>query len=301
MLMMLCPSVWSLAGEQPALKQKSFASPELAVQALVGALRSDDQKGLLEILGSGAMRVLASGDAVADKRARATFVEDYDQANRIVRAGEDKAVLEIGKAGWPLPIPIVQRASAWIFDTKAGEEEMLNRRIGRNELAVIQVMLAYVDAQNEYASKARDDSGVRSYAMKIRSSPGKRDGLYWPVKHGEEPSPLGPLAAGATAEGYGKGKPDPSKLPAFHGYHYRVLTGQGSQAPGGAYSYVARGRMIGGFGLVAYPARYGSSGIMTFVVNQDGVVYEKDLGPGTAQAAGTMTLFNPDQSWRKVQ
>jgi hypothetical protein len=297
---LMCAHASSLAAEQVKQQQRTFTDPESAVRSLIEALRAEDRKALLEVLGTRAQKLLSSGDAVADKRARAAFLEDYTQASKILREGDAKAVLAIGKDEWPLPIPIVKRGDAWSFDTKAGEQEILNRRIGRNELAAIQAVLAYVDAQHEYASKDRDRDGVRAYATKIRSSPGKKDGLYWPVKEGEEASPLGPLAARAAAEGYGGQKEEQGKLPAYHGYHYRIINGQGKDAPGGAYSYMARGKMIGGFALVAWPASYRNSGVMTFIVNHDGVVYEKDLGPDTAAAAQKITKFNPDQSWKRL-
>jgi Protein of unknown function (DUF2950) len=206
----------------------------------------------------------------------------------------DKAVLVIGNEEWPFPIPLVRKDDSWQFDTAAGREEILARRIGRNELNTIEACLAFVDAQQEYAEKGIGGNGV--YAQRIVSQPGKKDGLYWPAASGEDESPLGDLAASAAAEGYRAGQ---QRMP-YHGYYYRVLTRQGPSALGGAIDYVVRGKMIGGFALVAYPAEYGNSGVMTFVVNHQGVVFQKDLGLSTARVSGAMTTFNPDQSWSRV-
>jgi hypothetical protein len=220
----------------------------------------------------------------------------YDRKNQVVKEGDKKAVLFIGTEEWPFPIPIVERRGTWRFDTAAGREEILYRRIGRNELAAIQVSLAYIDAQNEYAEQDRTGSGFKTYARRIISSEGKKDGLYWPAKDGEPESPIGEIAAAASAQGYKIGG---GRAP-FHGYYYKILTAQGPTAPGGAMNYVVRGNMIGGFALVAYPAQYGNSGVMTFLVNHDGVVFQKDLGPQTARIAERMRTFNPDHTWQKV-
>jgi len=203
----------------------------------------------------------------------------------------------IGKDDWPFPIPLVKKGDSWFFDTEKGREEVLNRRIGQNELSTIQTMLAIVDAQREYAVKDLDGDGVPEYARKFMSDPGKKNGLYWETKEGEELSPLGPAAAQAREEGYKKSgnKPIP-----FHGYYYRILESQGKNAAGGAYDYVVKGKMIGGFAVVAYPAKYGNSGVMTFLVNHDGVVYQKDLGKITAKTANAMKKFDPDSTWKKV-
>lgn len=288
----------------PAARQTSFASPEEAAGALNAAAKAGDTKTLLGILGHEAKPVLESGDAVADRAGRERFVKSYEEANKLVKSGDAKTVLAIGKDEWPFPIPIVKEAAGWRFDSKAGKEEILNRRIGRNELSTIQAALAYVDAQREYylANPPRDK--LLHYAQKFVSTQGKRDGLYYPTKTGELPSPLGALYASARAAGYGKGegKMDAAgKLPSYHGYHYRILKGQGPDAPGGAYDYVAQGRMIGGHALIAWPATYGNSGVMTFIVNHDGAVYEKDFGPETAAAAQKITKFNPDKAWKRVK
>lgn len=279
-------------------KQQTFATPEEAVKALMTAAKAGDAKAMLGVLGPGSKDIVQSGDAVADKTGRERFVKAYEEANKLVKFGDAKAVLSMGKDDWPFPVPIVKDAAGWRFDTKAGREEILNRRIGRNELAVIQVALAYVDAQREYYLRNPAMDKLSHYAQKFASSKGKKDGLFFPTQAGEKPSPLGPLVVGAKAEGYEKGK-DAGKPVPYHGYHYRILKRQGPDAPGGAYDYVAQGRMIGGFALVAYPASYGNSGVMTFLVNHDGVVYEKDLGPETAATAQKITQFNPDKSWKK--
>jgi hypothetical protein len=217
----------------------------------------------------------------------------YETQNKIEKSGEDKAVLAIGKDGWPFPIPLVKEGEGWRFDTAAGKEEILNRRIGANELNAMQAMLAYGDAQREYYLLNPRKDKLLQYAQRIVSSEGKRDGLYYPTKAGEPRSPLGPLFARRLAEGYAEGD-------GYHGYRYKILKAQGPDAKGGAYNYVAQGRMIGGYALVAWPASYGNSGVMTFLVNHEGVVYEKDLGPGTAEAAAKLTRYNPDQTWKKA-
>lgn len=280
--------------------QKSFASPEEAVKALADAIGANDAKELSALLGSAGKPLIHSGDDVADAAGRARFKELYADKNQVKLEGDAKAILLLGKDDWPLPIPIVKGGGVWRFDTKAGLEEMLNRRIGRNELTTMQVCLAYVDAQNEYASKDRDGDGLLEYAQKFISSPGQKDGLYWETKEGEEPSPLGPFAAKAQKEGYTRKKGGDQPSP-FHGYFFKILKAQGRDAKGGAYSYMTKNKMITGFALVAYPASYGSSGIMTFIVNQDGVVYEKDLGRKTEMAAQAMKSFNPDKTWSKAE
>jgi len=282
-----------------ATKQKSFASPEEAAKEFVAAVKGGDTKAMLAILGGDAKPLIQSGDAVADRNGRERFVKSYEESNKLEKAGESKVVLSTGKDDWPFPIPIVKNDAGWHFDTNAGKQEILNRRIGRNELAVIQVAQAYGDAQREYYLRNPQNDKLLQYAQKFTSTKGKRDGLYWPAKAGEPPSPLGPLVAGARSEGYTKGDSPGNTPAAYHGYRYRILKAQGPDANGGAYDYVVRGKMIGGFALVAYPASYGASGVMTFILNHDGAVYEKDLGPGTAAAAQKMTRFNPDKSWKK--
>jgi hypothetical protein len=280
-------------------RQETYKSSEDAVKALVDALSANDEKKLAAIFGPDWKQVLNSGDEVADAAARERFLKAYQEKNKIEEVNSAKAVLEVGNDDWPFPIPIERAGNNWRFSTKEGKEEISNRRIGSNELSTIQTCLAYVDAQREYASKDRNGDGVLEYAQRFLSDPGTKDGLYWEAKEGEEQSPLGPLIGEARKEGYKKksgNEPTP-----YHGYFFKILKAQGGNAPRGAYNYVVSGRMTGGFAMVAYPAQYGSSGIKTFIVSQDGVVYEKDLGKGTASAAQSMTKFDPDVSWQIVQ
>ena len=291
--------VISAPSQAETVKQQTFASPEEAVNALVKALKSDDVKALAAIFGPGSRDLLFSGDPVADKTTRERFLSRYGEKNRL-EVTEAKANLNIGNDDWPFAVPLVKKEGLWYFDTKQGREEILARRIGQNELSTIQVCLAYVDAQREYFRKDRDGDGLLEYAQKFGSDKGKKNGLYWPVKEGEGQSPLGPLFASAQEKGYSAkaagGKPIP-----YYGYYYRILTGQGKNAPGGAYDYVVKGNMIGGFALVAYPAKYGASGVMTFIVNHDGVVYQKDLGKNTEKTALAMKVFDPDSTGTKAQ
>lgn len=293
--------ILTMSGLSPAetVKQRTFASPEEAVEALVTALRSNDVNALEAIFGPGSRDLFISGDPVKDQSGRDQFVKLYGEKNRLEETA-DKVFLSVGDDDWPLPIPIVKRDALWRFDAKEGMDEILARRIGRNELSVIQTCLAYVDAQKEYALKDRDRDGLLKYAQKFMSDQGKKDGLYWEVKEGEEQSPLGPLVAAAQEVGYTGRRPGGKPVP-YHGYYYRILKAQGEHASGGSYEYVVKGKMIGGFALVAYPAQYGSSGIMTFIVNHDGVVYEKDLSDNTENAALAMKLFNPDGTWKKAE
>jgi hypothetical protein len=279
------------------VKQRTFASPEEAVKAFVEALKSNDAKAVEAIFGPGSKDILLSGDPVADKAVVEKFLRFYGEKHRL-EVTEVKANLNIGNDDWPFSVPLAKKDGLWYFDTKAGREEMLARRIGQNELSAIQVCLAFVDAQREYTLKDRDGDGLLEYAQKFGSDKGKRNGLYWKVAEGEEQSPLGPLAAAAQKQGYSKKKQQPEP---FHGYYYRVLTGQGKNAPGGAYDYMVKGNMIGGFAFVAYPSKYANSGVMTFIVNHDGVVYEKDLGRNTERTAQAMKLFDPDSTWKKVE
>ncbi len=280
--------------------QRTFASPEEAVQALVAAVRAGDTKALAAILGPGSRPLIRSGDKVADAQARERFVQAYEQANKLENPTGTRAVLVLGQDEWPLPIPLVKEGDAWRFDTAAGKQEILNRRIGRNELNTVQVCLAYVDAQREYARVPREADGLLKYAMQFRSDKGRQNGLYWRTRAGETPSPLGPLVANARAEGY-RHKRSGRRPTPYHGYLFRILPAQGPAAPGGAYDYVVDGKMIGGFALVAFPARYGISGVMTFLVNHQAVVYEKDLGPDTGNIARAMEAYNPDDTWKKVK
>jgi len=274
---------------------KTFGSLDEAVNALVAAIRSADRTALVEILGSQGSPLVWSGDAVADKAAFQRFTAAYDRAHRL-EGGGGKVVLYVGEDDFPFPIPLVPDGPRWLWDTDAGDDELLNRRIGQNELSAIQVCLAYVDAQREYYSRGQ---GLLEYAQRLESTKGKHDGLYWEARPGEPESPLGPLVARARVAGYPL--PPPRGPVPYHGYFYRILLAQGPDAPGGAYDFVVRGHMIGGFALVAYPASYGVSGIMTFVVNQDGVVYQKDLGPKSAQLANAMKAYNPDKTWAQAE
>lgn len=278
--------------------QESFASPEAAITALVEAVKVNDQPMLRAILGPHAKKLISSGDKVADQQNREAFIKAYSEANKLAFEGDQQAVLVIGRDEWPMPIPLVKSPAGWQFDTPQGEKEILARRIGRNELSAIQVCLAIVDAAHEYATLDVDGDSIPEYASRFVSRPGKHDGLYWPTKSDEPLSPLGPLLAAATREGYTDSVTRP--LAPYHGYFYRILTQQGKDAPGGTRDYLFNGHMIGGFAVIAYPARYGVSGIMSFMVNQDGVVYEQNLGKNTAAIAAKIITFNPDARWRQV-
>ncbi|HXX80184.1 MAG TPA: DUF2950 domain-containing protein [Thermodesulfovibrionales bacterium] len=281
-------------------KQKTFATPEDAVNALVEAVKANNTKELLAIFGPGSESLVSSGDNVRDKAGRERFVKHFEEKNSLEKQGDDKVVIQVGNDDFPLPIPIVKKGTTWYFDTKAGKEEVLNRRIGRDELKVLDSLYAFVDAQREYASKDRDGNGKMEFAQKFMSSKGKHDGLYWDTKEGEEDSPLGPFVAMASAKGYTvKGRSE--KPIPFEGYYFRILKAQGPHATGGAYDYVVKGNMILGFAFVAYPAKYGSSGIMTFIVNQEGVIHQKNLGKNTANVAKAMKRYDPDETWKKVE
>jgi hypothetical protein len=294
-LAVLVGGAQAAAPQQKAAPQKTFASPEEAVEALVSAANSADRNAALAILGD-ARTWLFSGDTAADRATTRRFAASYAEKHAIVREG-DKASLTVGNADFPFAFPLIKVGERWKFDTDAGKEELLARRIGENELSAIQVLRAIVDAQIEYASMDRDGDGVLSYARRLASRPGKRDGLYWPVKAGETPSPLGALLARASGEGYKKEAKGPTP---YHGYYFRLLEGQGPGASSGALDYVVRGRAIGGFAVVAYPARYANSGVMTFIVNHEGQIYESDLGPKTAEVATKMRRFDPGAGWAKV-
>ncbi len=279
-------------------RQKAFGSPEEAMKAFADAAQAGDTKGMMVILGHEGEDIVSSGDEVADKNAQERFVKAYQEKVDYVKEKEDRVSIIIGNDYWPFPIPIVKKGEGWVFDTKAGREEVLSRRIGRNELNAIQVCEAYVEAQREYASTDRERDGIIQYGQKVWSDPYRRNGLYWEAGEGEIPSPMGPFIAQAVGEGYAKkgDKPIP-----YYGYYFKILKGQGPNAPGGAYRYVINGHMVAGFALVAWPAEYNVSGIMTFIVNQNGIVYQKDLGPKTEAVAKSMTLYNPDRTWRRAQ
>jgi hypothetical protein len=284
------------AAASVASAQEAFKTPDEAASALVSAAKASDVKALATVLGSDGDAIVSSGDKVADATTRQKFVAAYEAKHQISMEGDNKAIMVIGEQDYPLPIPIVRKDGMWRFDTAAGRQEILARRIGRNELDAIQSCLAYVDAQNDYASKDRTGSGSGAYAQRIVSRPGKKDGLYWPTSQGEDPSPLGALIAEATAQGYRVGA---GRTP-YHGYYFKILTKQGAAAPGGEMEYIVHGKMIGGFALVAYPAEYRNSGVMTFIVSYAGTVFQKDLGPNTAKLAERMTSFNPNKTWQKV-
>jgi len=284
-----------LALSSLAQAQQRFNTREEADETLFKAARSDDCKSVVSILGSGSQELVSSGDPVEDAEVRKEYLATYDAGHRIVSEPGKPSVLVMGPDNWPFPIPMVQRDGQWIFDVPAGREEVLARRIGRNELSTMKAMLAYWDAQQDYADMNKSKSGQAIYAQRIISSPGKKDGLYWPTSGNEPPSPLGEAVAEATQRGNRPGAGEP-----YHGYHYKILLRQGPTAPGGAVDYIVKGDMIGGFAAVAYPAEYGNSGIMTFIINHEGDIYEKDLGEGTARIASQMTSFNPDHTWRKV-
>ena len=274
--------------------QQAFPSPEDAAAAFAAAVKTGTRSAMLKVLGKDGGDIIESGDEVADAEARQRFLSLYDAKHSIKAEGNKNATLVLGADEFPFPIPLVNYNTGWEFDAAAGRREILYRRIGRNELDAIQTSLAFVDAQNEYAEKDRGN-GVGVYAQRIVSTPGKKDGLYW--RDDSDPSPLGDLAAQASAEGYKTGGDRPAP---YHGYYFRILSAQGPDAPGGALNYVVKGKMIGGFGLIAYPAEYGNSGVMTFVVNHAGTVYEKDLGKRTEAIARRIYQFDPDQTWKKV-
>ena len=277
-----------------AQAQQAFPTPEEAASALADAVKSGIPKAMLRVLGSGGVDIISSGDDVADAETRQRFAGAYDAKHSIKLEADKKATIILGNDDFPFPIPLMRKTAGWEFDTAAGRREILYRRIGRNELDAIQTCLAYVDAQNEYADKDRTGEGAGVYAQRIVSTSGKKDGLYWP-SDGEK-SPLGELAAQASAEGYKVGA---ARVP-YHGYYFRVLTQQGPNAPGGTLDYVVRSKMIGGFALIAWPAEYGNSGVMTFLVNHAGTVYQKDLGDYTMRLVQRMNWFDPDQTWKKA-
>jgi hypothetical protein len=280
-----------------AVAQETYKTAEDAAAALFAAAQSGDKQDALKVFGPHGEGIISSGDAVNDANQRNKFVEAYDAKHQIETKDDNDATLIIGEKDWPFPVPLVKKDNGWRFDTEAGLKEILFRRIGHNELDTIQSVLAYVDAQNDYAQITSASTGSATYAQRIISEPGKKDGLYWPTQPGEEPSPLGDLIASATSQGYKIGG---GRMP-YHGYYYKILTRQGPGAHSGAYDYIVGGNMIGGFALVAYPAAYRNSGVMTFLVNHDGTVFEKDLGAHTDKIAEEMTSFNPDSTWKRVE
>jgi hypothetical protein len=280
------------AAQQPG--QKTFSSAEDASSALVTAMQGNDEKTMLDILGADGKQIVSSGDETEDAENRANFVEKYKEMHRLVKEPDGTTVLYIGAKNWPTPIPLVNKSNSWYFDTEAGKMEILYRRIGRNEMSTIRVCQELVAAQKEYYATQHQE-----YAQKIFSDDGQHNGLYWKVADGEPQSPIGPLVASAVAEGYVKGQAGPPT--PYRGYLYHILTRQGKNGPGGAKKYVANGKMTEGFGFVAYPAEYRSSGVMTFIVGADGTVYEKDLGKKTEALAKGMKEYNPNSSWQKAE
>lgn len=279
--------------------QKMFTSPQDAAAALDAAMKNDSDPQVLAILGSSAQSLITSGDPITDKANRANFIKRYDQLHQFTAAGDGRVFLYIGEDNWPTPIPLQKSGSQWYFDTAYGKEEILYRNIGWNELKVIRVCKAIGEAEHDYYAKDHDGSSVHQYTQKFSSAPGTQNGLYWQVSAGQQPeSPLGPLVAEAAAEGYAHQTARTQR--PFHGYVYRLLTRQGAGAAGGAKDYIVNGQMTGGFALVAYPVSYRVTGVMTFIVNQDGQIYQKDLGADTDATASAMTQYNPDSSWTPV-
>jgi len=290
----------ALAAQNPgASAQSTFATPEEAASALLDAVKLGDQKQMSVVLGPGSKALINSGDQHADAANRQKFVDAYEAQHKVTEVTPGHDVLDVGANDWPLPIPLVQVNGRWQFDSRAGAQEIVNRRIGRNEIAAIRVALTYVDAQRAYFEQSKQGGGAGEYAQLLASTPGKHDGLYWAAAADEPESPFGPLVAQAVEEGY-PGDIEAGRQMPYQGYYFRVLKAQGPNAPGGAKSYIENGRMTGGFALVAWPAIFGASGIMTFQVNQDGVVFQKDLGKGTTAAAAAITRFDPDLTWARV-
>lgn len=283
-----------------AADQRTFLTAEEAARELVAAVKSNDTDALIMILGEEARPILSSGDVRADRRNREQFVRAYEERSNFEKSGYTNLVLVVGREAWPFPIPLTQTRVGWWFDAKAGTQEILHRRIGRNELAAVQVMKAYIDAQREYYLLNPENDKLLQYAQKLVSADGKRDGLYWPMRGNETPSPLGPLVGGADVATEGLPRDGREVSAPYYGYHYRILKAQGPNARGGAYSYLEQGRMIGGFALIAWPVVYAQTGVMTFIVNHDGLVYEKDLGTDTAVQAQNIAQFDPDKSWKRL-
>lgn len=273
---------------------KTYATPDKAVEAFISALRTYNLQTLVKIFGKGSERMFVSEDPVVDEQTRTGFLQLYDVKHALAQKEDGSRILLVGNDPWPMPIPIVKSGSKWAFDTAAGLDEIINRRIGRNELEAIQTILAIADAQREYYRRDRDGDGILEYAKKFASTVGLRDGLFWRVEDDERPSPLGPLVADAASEGYTRASS------SYHGYHFRLLSSQGSCAPGGAYDYMARENQMGGFAVLAYPADYGDSGVVTFIVNHSGVVYQRDLGESTEAEALKITTFDPCEGWTMV-
>ena len=279
--------------------QKIFATAEEATEALDTAYKSGDNKTVAEILGDKGLRLVSSGDPIIDHYEREWFLSLYREGHEVFYEGDDRAVLQLGRDEYPYPIPMVKKGEGWRFDPSEGHEDLLSRRISKAELSALDVLVAYVDAQREYFRQDHNGDGVLEYAQRFRSSPGQHDGLYWERKPGDAPSPAAALADALDKEGYKPAKE--GKMTVYRGYFYKILRAQGAHAPGGAREYVVDGKTTGGFALVAFPVRYGVSGVLTFIVNQDGAVYHRDLGPKTVELGNEMTVFDPDKSWTKGQ
>ncbi|CAN7791378.1 DUF2950 domain-containing protein [Caballeronia sp. LjRoot34] len=278
---------------------RRFTSPEQAADTLAAAWQSDQPDALLAIFGRGAEKLVRSGDPVAERVAREKLASAYADEHHLETVNAREVVIVLGKDAWPYPIPLVRQGADWTFDVKAGAQQIVDRRVGRNEKNAIEVCRAYVEAQRDYALKNRQGNGQHEYAQRVASTQGTHDGLYWQRLAGDEESPLGPLVAEAETQGYGPASA--AGRAAFDGYYYRILTRQGSKVSGGARNYLVDGHLTGGFALVAFPAKYGDSGVVTFVVNQDGIVFEKNLGPDTSIIAGHMAQYNPDHTWKIAQ
>lgn len=313
-LLFACGSLYGAAPRPQNSQQVTYSSPDDALQGLVSAAKDKDHSAMSKIFGPDYDKLL-SGDSVEDEKDLNDFASAVEESAKLQKDSDSKYTVLVGKDNWPTPVPIVQKDGMWLFDTKAGLDEVVNRRIGENELSAIETCRAYAVAQWEYYTEGDwDHDSVAEYAQRFISTPGKHDGLFWETAEGEKPSPLGKLVAEARAEGYGPkpqtagngaaaAAPGETATPRapYHGYHFKILTAQGSHAPGGKYSYIINGNMIAGYALVAYPANWGSSGVMTFVINQQGRVYEKNLGPNTAKLAAAMTSYDPDLSWKFVR
>jgi hypothetical protein len=293
------PATLHAAEQKPAVAQRTFASPEEAIKALLEATQSGDKAALNQIFGPDA-NLLLTGDEVQDANNAAKFAKVLAESCQQVPEGDGKITLEVGTNNWPFPIPLVKTDSQWHFDTDAGKEEIINRHIGKDELHAIGVCSAYVDAQRQYATLNADGSGTVKYAQKFKSAPDKKDGLYWKTAEGEAASPFGALVAEAHVEGYGNNQQGSGPHP-FHGYFFKILTRQGKDAPGGKMNYISHGNLTKGFALVAWPEHWDQSGVMTFIVNQDGKIYQRNLGEKTAKCAGSMKAYNPDSEWTLVQ
>lgn len=304
----LAPLVWAgavmgivfgpLATRAQQANEKTFASPGDAVLALYAAAKSDDNQALAAILGSNTNDIIHTGDDVADKKMGQDFIRRYDQMHRIVLEPDETVTLYVGAENWPLPIPIVKTSSGtWYFDTTTAKTEILQRRIGTNENDAIEILYGLVDAQHDYVQESRDSDKTKHYALKFLSDEGKHNGLYWKTDDNEPPSPIGPLLVRAASEGYASKQ---GQAAPFHGYFYRILTKQGAAAKGGALDYIVDGKLTRGFAFVAYPAEYRNSGVMTFIVNKSGVIYEKDLGAQTSEEGAAMKAYDPDGTWNRV-